>query len=58
MIIEKTFDMQYAQNKTITPLEIENFIKSKGIEPCRYAILEKNGDIYKISVSGTEILKG
>lgn len=55
MIIEETIEFEYLKKETIKPLEIEDFIKSRGIEPVRYSILSKNGNIYKIGVSGIKI---
>lgn len=57
MITEEIFEFEYTDEKTLTPFVIENFIKSKGIEPVRYAILEKNENIYKIGVSGIKVSK-
>ena len=55
MITEEIFELKYKDKKPITPFVIENFIKSKGLNPVRYAILEKKGNIYKIGVSGIKI---
>ena len=51
MIIEETLEYEI---KGIFPKvsEIEEFIKSKGIEPVRYSLIERKENIIKISVSG------
>ncbi len=55
MIIEKTFDFKYKNNRPPRVFEIEEFIKSQGLNPVRYAILDKNGDCLKLMVSAVEL---
>lgn len=52
MIIEDIFEFEYNKKEPPTPFEIEEFIKLKGVEPIRYSILNKEGNIFKISISG------
>lgn len=55
MIKNVTFEIEYNEKENRAPLtvsEIENFIKSKGITPIRYALTEKNGSKIKLSVAG------
>ena len=51
MIIEETLEYEIKEDFPKIA-EIETFIKSKGIEPVRYSLIERNGNIIKISVSG------
>ena len=52
MIIEEVLEYQREKTGTIKIQEIEDFIKSKGINPVRYSIIEINNNIIKIGVSG------
>ncbi len=55
MIKNITLEFEFDEKSRRTPLsvsEIENFIKSKGITPIRYALTEKTGNKIKISVAG------
>ena len=52
MIVEDILEFEYNKKTPVTVLEIENFIKSKGIDPIRYSIINKDGNIFKINVSG------
>lgn len=55
MIKNVTLEFEYNEKAGRAPLtvsEIENFIKSKGITPIRYALTEKNGNKIKLSVAG------
>ena len=49
MIIEKTFN-----NEPLRVSYIEEFIKSQGIEPVRYAITGLKEGFYILNVSGIE----
>lgn len=53
MIIEETLILK--TDKKITISEIETFIKSNGIEPIRWAIVEKKDNNFKINVSGIKV---
>ena len=53
MIVEKTLEFSHSGKLKVS--DIENFIKSQGIEPIRYSIIKKIGDKFIISVSGVEI---
>ena len=46
------FILEFEHKGKIKPSEIEDFIKSKNIEPVRYAIIRKEEDKFIISVSG------
>ena len=52
-IIEETLILKI--DRKITVSEIETFIKSNGIEPIRWAIIEKKDNQFKINVSGIKI---
>lgn len=56
MIIEETLEFK-PKNLPFKVEEVENFIKSKGIDPIRWSIGSVKNDIFIISVSGIKKLK-
>lgn len=51
MIFEETLEIK-KNGKNLTVSEIENAIKTKGIDPIRYSILKVTEDALTVSVSG------
>jgi len=56
MIVEKTFEF-CPEKIPFTYNEVESFIKKMGLKPVRWAINERKGDKFILSVSGIETLK-